>query len=81
MLLRSVHSSSTRRMAVRAPWHRRCYPFLHQEVLGGQVTVLGPYLVHQMSVGKSTGRVAERTRPNPKMRRGPKRFACLVNLR
>jgi hypothetical protein len=27
---------------------------------------------------KSTGRVAERTRPNPKMRKGPKRFACLL---
>jgi hypothetical protein len=27
-----------------------------------------------LSVGKSTGRVAERTRPNPKMRRGPKRL-------
>jgi hypothetical protein len=27
---------------------------------------------------KSTARVAEHTLPNPKMRRGPKRFACLV---
>jgi hypothetical protein len=27
---------------------------------------------------KSTGRVAERTRRNPKMKRGPKRFACLL---
>jgi hypothetical protein len=33
-----------------------------------------PYLARQMSVGKSTGRVVERTRPNPKMRRGPKRL-------
>jgi hypothetical protein len=38
-----------------------------------------PYLARQMSVGKSTGRVADHTRPNPKMRRGPKRFACLEN--
>jgi hypothetical protein len=37
------------------------------------------YLACQMLVGKFTGRVAERTRPNPKMRRGPKWFACLVN--
>jgi hypothetical protein len=37
------------------------------------------YLARQMSEGKSSGRVAECTRPNPKMRRGPKRFACLVN--
>jgi hypothetical protein len=33
-----------------------------------------PYLEHQMSKGKSSGRVAECTRPNPKMRRGPKRL-------
>jgi hypothetical protein len=30
-----------------------------------------PYLAHQMSERKSSGRVAECTRPNPKMRRGP----------
>jgi hypothetical protein len=36
--------------------------------------LLFPHLVRQMSVGKSSGRVAECTRPNPKMRRGPKRF-------
>jgi hypothetical protein len=36
-----VHSSSsTRRRAVRASWHGRCCPFLHQEVLGRQVAVL-----------------------------------------
>jgi hypothetical protein len=29
-----------------------------------------PYLARQMSERKSSGRVAERTRPNPKMRRG-----------
>jgi hypothetical protein len=40
-----------------------------------------PYLARQMSVGKSIGWVAERTRPNPKMRRGPKRFACLLDGR
>jgi hypothetical protein len=40
-----------------------------------------PYLARQISVGKSTSRVAERTRPNPKMRKGPKRFACLVDGR
>jgi hypothetical protein len=33
-----------------------------------------PYLARQMSVGKSSGRVAECTRPNLKMRRGPKRL-------
>jgi hypothetical protein len=33
-----------------------------------------PYLACQMSVGKSSSRVAECTRPNPKMRRGPKRL-------
>jgi hypothetical protein len=33
-----------------------------------------PYLARQMSVGKSSGRVAECTCPNPKMRRGPKRL-------
>jgi hypothetical protein len=33
-----------------------------------------PYMARQMSEGKSSGRVAECTRPNPKMRRGPKRF-------
>jgi hypothetical protein len=33
-----------------------------------------PYLARQMSVGNSSGRVAECTRPNPKMRRGPKRL-------
>jgi hypothetical protein len=27
-----------------------------------------------LSEGKSSGRVAERTRPNPKMRKGPKRL-------
>jgi hypothetical protein len=32
-----------------------------------------PYLARQMSMGKSSSRVAECTRPNPKMRRGPKR--------
>jgi hypothetical protein len=37
-----------------------------------------PYLARQMSERKSSGRVAERTRPNPKMRRGPKPFACLL---
>jgi hypothetical protein len=36
-----------------------------------------PYLVRQMLERKSSGRVAERTRPNLKMRRGLKRFACL----
>jgi hypothetical protein len=39
-----------------------------------------PYLACQMSERKSSGRVAECTRPNPKMRRGPKRFACYVDL-
>jgi hypothetical protein len=33
-----------------------------------------PYLARQMSKGKSSDRVAECTRPNPKMRRGPKRL-------
>jgi hypothetical protein len=32
------------------------------------------YLACQISVGKSSGRVAECTLPNPKMRRGPKRL-------
>jgi hypothetical protein len=36
---------------------------------------------YTLSVGKSTGRVTEHTRPNPKMRRGPKRFACPVDGR
>jgi hypothetical protein len=33
-----------------------------------------PYLARQMLERKSSGRVAECTRPNPKMRRGPKRL-------
>jgi hypothetical protein len=37
-----------------------------------------PYLAHQMSERKSSGRVAKCTRPNPRMRRRPKRFACCV---
>jgi hypothetical protein len=37
-----------------------------------------PYCYGYCRWEKSTGRVAERTRPNPKMRRGPKRFACLL---
>jgi hypothetical protein len=93
VLLRNVHSSSTRRRVVGAPWHGRCCLFLHQEVLGRQATVLddlnhrveqekqakklkakAPCLACQMSVGKSSGRVAECTLPNPKMRRGPKRL-------
>jgi hypothetical protein len=53
VLLRSVHSSSTRRRAVRASWHRRCCPFLHQEVLGRQVAVLDD-LNHR--VDKKTGK-------------------------
>jgi hypothetical protein len=40
VLLRSVHSSSTRRRAVRASWRGRCCPFLHQEVFRRQVAVL-----------------------------------------
>jgi hypothetical protein len=40
-----------------------------------------PYLARQMSESKSPGWVVECTRPNPKMRRGPKRFACLVDCR
>jgi hypothetical protein len=40
VLLRSVHSSSTRHKAVGASWHGICHPFLHQEVLGRQVVVL-----------------------------------------
>jgi hypothetical protein len=38
-----------------------------------------PYLARQMSERKSFGRVAECTCPNPKMRRGPKRFAYCVD--
>jgi hypothetical protein len=37
-----------------------------------------PYLACQMSERKSSGRVAECTRPNSKMRRGPKHFAYLL---
>jgi hypothetical protein len=33
-----------------------------------------PYLARQMSETNFFGRVAECTRPNPKMRRGPKRL-------
>jgi hypothetical protein len=35
-----------------------------------------PYLARQMLERKSSGRVVECTRPNPKMRRGLKSFAC-----
>jgi hypothetical protein len=88
VLLRSAHSSSTRRRAVGAPWHGRRNLFLTQEILGGQVVVLNN-LNHHVEQGnrekpkakapawhakcrweKSTDRVVERTRPNPKMRRG-----------
>jgi hypothetical protein len=93
VLLHSVHSSSIGCRAVRTPWHGRRCPFLHQEVLRGQVTVLDdlnhpveqenrqknlkpkpPTWRAKWRWGKSTGRVAECTRPNPKMRRGPKRL-------
>jgi hypothetical protein len=40
---------------------------------------LGHAFVNKLSEGKSSDRVAKRTRPNPKMRMGPKRFACLVD--
>jgi hypothetical protein len=36
--------------------------------------ILHSYLARQMSERKSSGRVAECTRPNPKMRKGPKRL-------
>jgi hypothetical protein len=45
-------------------------------VFGRFLVIFGDF---RLSVGKTTGRVAERTHPNPKMRRGPKCFACLVN--
>jgi hypothetical protein len=40
VLPRSVHSSSTRRRTVGAPWHGRHSLFLHQEVLRSQAVVL-----------------------------------------
>jgi hypothetical protein len=41
--------------------------------------ILKHKLLAYMSEGKSSGRVAECSRPNPKMRRGPKRFPSLVD--
>jgi hypothetical protein len=40
VLLRSMHSSSADGKAVGALWHGGCCFFLHQEVLGNEVTVL-----------------------------------------
>jgi hypothetical protein len=43
----------------------------------GQAKCPAPYLARQMSERKSSGRVAESTRPDPKMRRGPR--DCLIS--
>jgi hypothetical protein len=42
------------------------------------IRILLAYATYHVLERKSSGRVAECTHPNPKMRRGLKRFACLL---
>jgi hypothetical protein len=72
--MEDVASSSIGKSLGIKSWCSTILTIVSNKKTGEKPKAKGPYLARQMSVGKSTGRVAEHTCPNPKMRRGLKWF-------
>jgi hypothetical protein len=68
-------SSSTRKSSGKESWCSTMWTMASSRKTSENLKP-SPYLARQMSEREIFGRVAECTRPNPKMRRGLKRFAC-----